>query len=153
MDYSENPNFYLQERSYKSKYICTYCRKTFKRKVLSDINKLQTEEKAPKCPECGRFSSWIGPKFRSPKKDDLKAWKSVDVLYDLGLLHYIGWTNSDADIPNSRKGLKDFLIQLKEDYERNVRGWVSAEYSIENKNQIKYFSDGIRNLERAIQKI
>lgn len=153
MDHSENPNFYSQERPYKSKYICTHCRKAFKRKVLSDINREQTEEKAPKCPECGRITSWIGPKFRPPKKDDLKAWQSVGVLYDLGLLTYIGWANNDIEIPNSKKGLKDLLIQLKEDYERNVRGWISAEYSTDNKSQIKFFSEGMREIEQALNKM
>ena len=153
MDYLENPNYYSQGRPYKSKYICTHCRKAFKRKLQSDINIEETEEKAPKCPECGKYTSWIGPKFRPPKKDDLNAWKSVEVLYNLGLLTFIGWANNDIDIPNSRKGLKDLLIQLREDYERNIRDWVSAKYSEDNKDQIKFYSDGIRDIEHALNKL
>lgn len=153
MDYSENPNFDTQERLYKSKYICTHCRKAFKRKVLSDVTKVQTEEKAPKCPECARLTSWIGPKFRPPKKDNLKVWQSIEALYNLGLLHFIGWANNDVDIPNSKNGLRELLIQLKDDYERNVQRWVSVEYSAENKDQIKFFSEGINEIEQALKKI
>lgn len=147
MDISENPNHYFID-TYKSKYICTDCRKSFKRKLLSDITAdKDIEEKAPKCPDCGKSTHWIGPKFRAPKVDNIKAWDSIRVLSDIGLLSVFWGATNYVDIPQSKKALDEFLKNVKEKYECNIRRWTSVEYSPENKNQIKYFSEAIRKID------
>jgi len=152
MDMKDNPNYYFVERPYKSKYICTDCRKSFKRKLLSDITTdKDIEEKAPKCPDCGKLTNWIGPKFRVPKTDNIQAWNSIKTLYDIGLLNFIGWGNNYDDIPETKKSLNDFLKDLKENYEWKIKRLTTIEYSPDNKNQIKYFSEAIKKIEKHLQ--
>lgn len=127
MNMRDNPNYYFIERPYKSKYTCTDCRKSFKRKLLSDITiDKDVEEKAPKCPDCGKPASWIGPKFRAPKTDNTKVWNSIKALHDIGLLNFIGWANNYVDIPETKKSLDDFLNDLKVNYEYNIKRWTTT---------------------------
>ncbi|MES2690199.1 MAG: hypothetical protein V4658_07335 [Bacteroidota bacterium] len=152
MDMTDNPNYYEIERPYKSKYICIDCRKSFKRKVLSDIMPdKDIEEKAHKCPDCGKPTNYIGPKFRAPKTDNIKAWNSIRALHDIGVLNFIGWANTYVDIPETKKSLNDFLKDLKDNYEWNINWWVSREHSSKNQNQIKYFSEAIKKIDNHLQ--
>lgn len=152
MNMTDNPNYYFIESSYKSKYICTDCRKSFKRKILSDISTDKViEEKELKCPDCGKPTSWIGPKFRAPKTGNIKAWNSIKILHDIGLLNFIGWAMNYVDIPVTKKSLNDFLNDLKENYEWNIKRWTTIEYSPDNKNQIKYFSEAIKKIDKHLQ--
>ncbi|RYE27035.1 MAG: hypothetical protein EOP45_02490 [Sphingobacteriaceae bacterium] len=150
---TDNPNYYFIERPYKSKYICITCRKSFKRRLLIDIlpNK-DIEEKEPTCPDCGNLTNFVGPKFRAPKMENLKAWNSIKVLHDIGILNFIGFTNNYISIPETTKSLKDFLEDLKARYEGNIKRWTTIEYSPGNKNQIQYFSNAIQKIEKHLQK-
>jgi DNA-directed RNA polymerase subunit RPC12/RpoP len=151
MDRTNNPNYYFSESPYKSKYICTDCRKSFKRKIFEDNKtQIEIEEKAPKCPDCGNPTSWIGPKFRAPKKDNINAWNSVSVLNDIGILHFIGWPNETVILPESKKALQNYLRDLKIKYECNVKKWITTEYSTENKNQIKHFSEAVKKIDKHL---
>lgn len=151
MDMTENPNYYSVDQPYKSKYICTDCRKVFKRRVLSDITTNNVaEEKEPKCPDCGNPTSWIGPKFRAPKTDNFKAWNSIRVLHDIGELNFIGFAKNKLTIPETRKGLRELLLYLKDHYELTITRWATLEYSPDNKNQIRHFSEAIKRIERHL---
>jgi hypothetical protein len=148
----DNPNYYFIQRPYKSKYICTDCRKSYKRKLLADISTSEgIEEKGPKCPDCGNPSIWIGPKFRAPKTDNIKAWNSIKTLHDIGALNFIGWANVNINIPETKKSLNDLLKDLKASYEKQINSFMTMEYSPDNKNQIKYFADVIKKIDKYLQ--
>jgi hypothetical protein len=151
MDMRENPNYYFNEVAYKSKYICVHCRKSFKRKLLSDIAGDDKEEIKPVCPICSRESTWIGPKFRSPKTENINAWRSIEILNDIGVLDFIGWAGVPVVIPESSKGLKDMLLSMKEKEEHNVRKWLSNPYHEDIKNQIKYSSDKLKKIDSYLK--
>jgi DNA-directed RNA polymerase subunit RPC12/RpoP len=146
-----NPNYNVIQGPYKSKYICTDCRKSFKRKMLADISTSEDiKEKEPKCPDCGNPSIWIGPKFRAPKTDNIKAWNSIKTLNDIGVLNFIGWANVNIKIPETKKSLNDLLKNLKASYERNIESFMTMEYSPDNKNQIKHFADAIKKIDKHL---
>lgn len=152
MDMTDNPNYYFIERPYKSKYICTDCRKSFKRKLLADILiETGAEEKAPKCPDCGKPTHWIGPKFRAPQTENIQAWNSIGTLRKVGLLNFIGWANNDIKIPETKKALDDLLKSLKISYEASINKWVTRTYSQGNKDQIKYLSEIIKKIDQHLQ--
>ncbi len=154
MDMTDNPNYYIVQRPYKSKYICTGCRKSFKRKMLAEISaNKDIEEIGPKCPECGQPTNWIGPKFRAPKSNNVKAWTSIKVLHEIGLLNFIGWAKSYVEIPETKKSLNDFLAELKASYEWNIKKWATIDYSKDNKNQIKYFSEAIKKIDKHLERV
>lgn len=143
MDHADNPN-YGTARPYKTKFICVDCRKSFKRKLLSDISNLSDEgEKDPKCPDCGKLTTYIGPKFRSPGKENIQAWKSIEILRDLGLLDFIGWSNNLIYIPGSQKKLEVFIRELKVRYLAYIHKRASGTYSPDDKDMIKHFADKI----------
>lgn len=153
MDMIENPNYYLVERPYKSKYICTDCRKVFKRKILSDFStEKDIEESEPKCPDCGSPTSWIGPKFRAPKKDNLTAWNSIKVLNEIGVLRFIGFANDKVIIAETKKSLEILLENMRNDFKLNIKKWTSADYNPDIKIQIKYLSDMIIKIENYLKK-
>ncbi len=152
MDMRLNPNYYFVDKPYKQKYICVVCRKSFKRRVLSDISK-ETDEKEPKCPECGKPTSWIGPKFRAPKSDNVNAWNSVKVLRDIGVLNYFGYASEKIKLPETKKALKEILINIKEEYKYYINKYVSLEYNKNNKIQIAYFADIIKKIEKHLKSL
>ncbi len=100
MDIGDNPNYYFGRRPYKPKYICCGCRKVFKRRLAIDLN-LQKEEDWSEmiCPNCGKQANYVGPKFRAPKSDNVKAWKSIEVLNDIGSLNFMGFASNRIEIP------------------------------------------------------
>ncbi len=154
MDMRENPNYYSVERPYKSKYICVKCRKTFKRRVLADITKDKAiQEKEPKCPNCGEATSWIGPKFRSPKSDNIKAWDSISVLHNIGALSFMGWASGTTKIPETKKSLFEMLKEMKENCLYSIDRWATMEYNVNNKVQIKYLSDRVKHIDTYLKKL
>lgn len=154
MDTRENPNYYTVDRPYKSKYICTKCRKTFKRRVLTDITKeKEINESEPKCPECGQTTSWIGPKFRSPKADNIKVWNSIRVLQDVGALNFNGFASGTIKIPETTKSLVDLLKEIKDNCIFNMNRWATMKYDPNNKTQIKYLADCVKRVDLHLEKI
>lgn len=64
---------------YKSHYACFECRKTFKRRLLKDINRELGHEDSveAKCPQCGGLMADMGLDFESPKMNDTKTWEHI----------------------------------------------------------------------------
>ncbi len=152
MEITENPNYYIQERPYKTKFICFDCRKVYKRKVATDFNGTEDEHPAS-CPECGIQSTWIGPKFRPPKSDDIKSWNSIAVLSRIGLLCFIGFANNQTVIPTSKKALKTLLEQIKRSYELNIKNWSTANYEPGNSDQIRIFTELAERIKQELKKL
>jgi hypothetical protein len=96
-------------------------------------------------------TSWIGPKFRAPKSDNINAWNSINTMHDIGVLNFIGWANNHLDIPETPKALRIFLADLKSNYKQNIKRWTTTEYSPDNKNQIKLFADAIKRIDKHLK--
>lgn len=118
----ENPNYYHQDRTYKAKYICCECRKCFKRRTAKDAISKDSDSTLAKCPDCGRGTIWIGPKFRPPKTTDLNSWKSIGVLRRIGFAGFFGFGSDGLDIPKGPKKLKRFLQEWSERFNANGVG-------------------------------
>lgn len=153
MDIRNNPNYYTTDRPYKPKLICSDCRKVFKRRLATDLS-INSEDKESDmiCPNCGKRANYVGPKFRAPKSDNVKAWKSIEVLNAIGVLNFMGFATNRIEIPESSKGLQDLLTEMKADYERAIRRWVSYEYNEDNKVHIKGFSEIIKRIDKYLDK-
>ncbi|MCB9222735.1 MAG: hypothetical protein H6582_03635 [Crocinitomicaceae bacterium] len=153
MDLALNPNYYGQDRPYKSKYICCSCRKSFKRKHASDIKGLDHDEVDAICPDCGEKSTWVGPKFRPPSSTNVKAWKSIEVMSRIGLLDFFGWANNPVTIPESSKALREYLLKLQTDCQEQVKKLSSANPSDGASKQIKYFSERLKKIATELEKL
>lgn len=153
MDIKDNPNYYFTNRPYKPKLICSDCRKVFKRRLAADVDSDKEEDWSKMiCPNCGKQANYVGPKFRAPKSDNIKAWKSIEVLNDIGVLSFMGFATNRVEIPESSKGLKDLLTEMKADYEIAIRRWATYEYNEENKLHIKTFSDIIKRIDKHLER-
>jgi len=151
MEWIDNPNYYPQEKPYKPKYLCFDCKKCFKRKVVNDIHELTSEIQIAKCPECGKPSTWVGPKFRPPKSANTKEWESIRILSRIGILHFRGFATNKIEIPKSRKSLMEELKSIREICQINMEKWLRQKYSKENSEQIGIFSDVIKKIDIEIK--
>lgn len=124
MEFTENPNYYPQERPYKEKYICCDCRKCFKRRISKEVIREEEEIQPAKCPDCGQPTLWIGPKFRPPKTTDIKAWNSIGVLRRIGFAGFFGFATDSVKIPKGPKELKQFLTDYIDRYNHKKNKYV-----------------------------
>ena len=81
----------MNEHADTAKYLCTKCRRTFKRQVW--LTELQSQHRRVNrnlpdatCPNCGHTAVWIGPRYRAPKASDVKTWKMIEFLESVGEL-------------------------------------------------------------------
>jgi hypothetical protein len=64
-----------------SQHACFGCRKVFKKPHFYASVYAKDRDKSPpvyQCPECRADMTYMGYKFRAPRKDDTKAWKKVE---------------------------------------------------------------------------
>ncbi len=152
MQIKDNPNYYFIDKPYKPKLICFGCRKVFKRKLLLDIQ-VDKEEDWSKmiCPNCGKAANFIGPKFRAPKSDNVKAWKTIESLHSIGLLNFLGYANNIVLIPESKKGLMALLKEMRSTKEESINRLASGDYSEMNKEYIKSSSDIVKKIDKYLK--
>ena len=147
MDYNSNPNYGSIEKPYKSKFVCIDCRKTFKRRLLSDLAEEEVS-KHPKCPQCGKLTFWIGPKFRSPKAEDLKSWESLKILCELQIISFSGWATIPISNPKSEKKLKELLKKIKATLQLSLERMGTSK----NEKVVLSFSQTIRLIDEYLNK-
>ena len=109
---------------YKSHYACFECRKTFKRRLLCDIeDKDGLESNEAKCPQCGNLMANMGKDFEAPKKSDVKEWEHIRRLYSVGITFHSCGCTGPGYIPNSGERLIAYLQEIKKDYNYNLDFW------------------------------
>ena len=73
---------------YKGHFACFNCRKTFKKPHYYELPEDKRPEKKEDlvyfCPQCRGEIHSMGMDFRSPKTEDFKQWKKVEILYQYG---------------------------------------------------------------------
>jgi hypothetical protein len=98
--------------SYKPHFACFNCRKTFKRRLLNDVDRDETESVAAKCPECGQLMADMGLDFESPKKKDVKAWEHLKTLYAVGITFHSCGCSGPGYIPSSTEALVAYFTNI-----------------------------------------
>src|SRR5690606_16670562 len=109
--------------SYKHHYACFNCRKTFKRRLLWDINRDDKREFAAKCPQCAELMANMGLDFASPKKNDMKAWDHLKTLYAVGITFHSCGCSGPGYIPNDKKALIAYFEGMKQEYLKQLKFW------------------------------
>ncbi|PAM95973.1 hypothetical protein B4N84_05350 [Flavobacterium sp. IR1] len=109
--------------SYKPHYACFNCRKTFKRRLMNDINRGEKSEQEAKCPECAALMANMGLDFESPKKDDVKKWEHIKSLYTVGITFHSCGCSGPGYIPNSKEKLIEYFEEMKSKYLKNIDFW------------------------------
>lgn len=110
---------------YKPHYACFECRKTFKRRLLSDIKKGTKVSIAAKCPECGNLTADMGLDFESPRKDDYKSWEHMKNLYTVGETFHSCGCSGPGYIPKSFEQHLELLLNKRRSHIANLQFWLS----------------------------
>ena len=113
--------------SYKPHFACFECRKSFKRRLLRDINRSQADslEKVPaKCPECSELMADMGMDFKAPKKTDLQAWKHLKNLFQVGIAFHSCGCTGPGYVPRDNAELIAHFEEIKQNYLENQRFWA-----------------------------
>ncbi|MGQ2142398.1 hypothetical protein ACT4R9_00380 [Ornithobacterium rhinotracheale] len=111
--------------TYKSHYACFECRKTFKRRLLKDINRELGHEDSveAKCPQCGGLMADMGLDFESPKMNDTKTWEHIKDLYSVGITFHSCGCSGPGYIPRDKEALIHYLEHIKKVYLSNLEFW------------------------------
>ena len=123
---------------YKPHYACFNCRKTFKRRLLSDLeSKDDFQLREAKCPDCGQLMANMGKDFEAPKKSAIKAWEHFKLLYSVGITHHSCGCSGPGYIPNTSEGLLAYFNALINDYQQELTFWRKrAEPTSKRENHI-----------------
>lgn len=114
--------------NYKPHYACFNCLKTFKRRLLSDIeSKDDFQLTEAKCPKCGQLMASMGKDFEAPKKSDIKGWEQIKLLYSVGITFHSCGCTGPGYIPNTPERLIAYFQELKDDYQTQLAFWRQRE--------------------------
>ncbi|SET91563.1 FmdB family zinc ribbon protein [Hymenobacter actinosclerus] len=113
--------------TYKDHYACFACRKTFKRRVLRDIdrNKVMADSTPATCPECQGLMADMGKDFKSPPKDDTKAWRHLRDLYSVGITYHSCGCSGPGYVPADKPALITYLEIKLADYVAEQHFWLT----------------------------
>lgn len=109
---------------YKPHLACFSCRKTFRRRLLCDVSG-EKESKEATCPECGLPLADMGLDFKSPPKDDIKAWTHMASLYTVGVTFHSCGCSGPGYIPKDKETLREHLEETKKKYIIQLREWIN----------------------------
>lgn len=125
--------------TYKSHYACFECRKTFKRRLISDIQDGYNkgfQENPAKCPECGSIMADMGLDFESPKKKDIKAWNHIALLYQVDITFHSCGCTGPGYIPNNSDKLIEYFSRIKETYLEHQHFWSRRTNDPESQSEV-----------------
>ncbi len=130
---------------YKGHYACFNCQKTFKRRILKDVDRDARTSVEARCPECGNMLADMGLDFKSPAKDDHKQWAHIRNLYTVGITFHSCGCSGPGYIPQDRKAIINYLEKIRSEYMHALVFW---RYRIEPENkkehELEYQKNGSR---------
>jgi hypothetical protein len=105
---------------YKPHYACFKCRKTYKRRLMWDIQRDEEDQIAAKCPQCGELMANMGLDFAAPKKDDLKQWEHIKHLFTVGIAFHSCGCSGPGYIPNTKEALIVYFKNILNEYQNQL---------------------------------
>lgn len=111
--------------TYKSHYACFDCRKTFKRRLMSDLGEAKDESAEATCPNCAKPMANMGLDFAAPVKKDEKAWQHLKKLYSVGIAFHSCGCGGPGRKPTDSEEIATELLTQKERYVQHLRFWLN----------------------------
>jgi DNA-directed RNA polymerase subunit RPC12/RpoP len=97
---------------YRMSYVCTKCRKSFKREY--DVSKPWDIQDGKPCPECGEPTINCGRHFKPPKKTNKDQWEKVELLITNGFpFHKLYLETGSIPYPETLAEAKAWIEQHK----------------------------------------
>jgi len=137
--------------AYKEHYACFDCRKTFKRRLMQDIdrNKINScnnpDDKVAKCPQCSKPMANMGKDFEAPKMKDTKAWQHLRKLYKVGITFHSCGCCGPGWVPSNDEELVMHLTKIKESYIDHLRFWLNRDPTQRKRTQKEIQEDYNKN--------
>ncbi len=131
--------------SYKPHYACFDCRKSFKRRLLNDVDESRAESAAATCPDCGALTANMGKDFKAPPRKELKAWQHLRLLYSVGIAFHSCGCNGPGYVPADAGQLANSLAARQAEYVKNLRFWLNkaelskADYARDRQKNFEYY--------------
>jgi len=125
--------------TYKPHYACFNCRKTFKRRLLKDIQGGYSKddiETLAKCPDCSEMMADMGLDFEAPKKNNNKAWEHMALLYKVAITFHSCGCSGPGYIPRNPKELIEHFKRIKETYIEHQSFWARRHGDPESQSEI-----------------
>lgn len=104
---------YKPHAIYKDHYACFQCRKAFKQPNVLDLPEWERprrdEQRVIPCPECGEAMHNMGHAFKPPRRNAIKQWEKVEILFHNGIrFDFNGWAGPGYR-PETMRELEPFL--------------------------------------------
>jgi hypothetical protein len=90
---------------YKPHFACFACRKSFKRRLISDWQRGAITKTEAVCPQCGALMANMGKDFAAPKQSDKKSWMHLQTLYSVGIAFHSCGCSGPGYIPKDEGAL------------------------------------------------
>lgn len=143
--------------TYKEHYVCFECRKTFKRRLLRDVNRekvINKEEELPsKCPECGQLMANMGKDLESPKKKDLTTWSHLKSLYQAGITFHSCGCIGPGYVPKDKTALIKSLKECRLSYISNINLVMKGLRTEEVPKAIKRLNEALDSWQGKLEEI
>lgn len=139
--------------NYKPHYACFDCRKTFKRRLFSDIRK-GTEIAEAKCPQCGKLMANMGLDFAAPPKDEVKKWEHLRNLYEVGITFHSCGCTGPGYIPRDKEQLLAHFERILSLYHQHLEAFrkrTEPQTQSEKDRDRQYHSAIITSIPREIR--
>ena len=106
MQYSRSLDAKPAQVTRSSHHVCFECRKTFKKPASTKGGYVVLGGQIYPCPSCQKPMTPIGKNFRAPKKNNLRAWRLAERLYQTGFRFN---SSLEGRVPTQPSDLKSFL--------------------------------------------
>ncbi|MFO0758516.1 MAG: hypothetical protein U0359_18635 [Byssovorax sp.] len=110
---------------YKPHLACFRCRKSFKRRLLKDIDPGGSMKPA-RCPDCGGDVADMGLDFKPPPRHRTEEWSLLESLFTIGLTFHSCGCSGPGFRPRARSELRAFLTGIIAEYEQHLCSWEKS---------------------------
>ncbi len=113
-------------KDYKPHLACFRCRKSFKRRLLKDVQP-GGREKPARCPDCGGEVADMGLDFKPPPRDRVREWEQLAELFSIGITFHSCGCSGPGFRPRARAEFEAFLSETIATYEAHLAHWEASE--------------------------
>lgn len=120
-------------------------------KKIKEILKAEQKRRIV-CPQCHSPMADLGLDFKSPSKNNIKAWKILEGLYVVGRKFYSCGCNGPGFIPKSSNEYKNELREISKYYESRLKKKINSsdQSAIEEK---EYWKEKYQVLQKHLKNI
>ena len=154
---------YLNQNGLSAAFkVLTKCKKHSERvelekKLNTSAEEIESTYQAAikKCPDCGDEMANVGMDFKAPKKSNVKEWKILEGMYEIGAIYQTCGCQAFGYVPSSKSEYKKYLnLRLLEFQGRLDEVLGSSELNAyQREEQSTYWSTLINNVKKVVASV